>query len=178
MTHEVSKPATASAPSVPDAPGTGAGCCGPGEPGDGLRVPAGVRLVDVRDTPLSVDEVMAAVTHPSCGGVVIFVGLVRDHDGGKGVDALAYSAHPTALDRLRDACEQVAQRAPGVRLGAVHRVGDLTIGDLAVVVGAAAAHRGAAFEAARDLIDTLKATVPIWKQQSFDDGGTEWVGLP
>lgn len=138
----------------------------------------GVVLVGLREGHLSVDEVLDALRDPACGGLCVFVGLVRDHDGGKGVTGLDYSAHPSAVDRLHEACAEVAGRSPGARLAAVHRVGRLEIGDLAVVVGAGSAHRAAAFDAARDLIDTLKSTVPIWKHQSFDDGGTEWVGLP
>ena len=120
-------------------------------------------LVALREAPLSVDEVLDAVRDPASGAVVVFIGVVRDHDHGVGVDALDYSAHPSALDR---------------RLAAVHRIGALTVGDLAVVVAASAPHRGEAFAAARDLIDTLKAEVPIWKHQGFADGSTEWVGLP
>jgi molybdopterin synthase catalytic subunit len=135
-------------------------------------------LVAVRDEPLSVDEIYAAVSDPAAGGVVVFVGAVRDSDGGKAVDRLGYSAHPSALTRLQEVTQQVARRWPVVALAAVHRVGDLEVGDLAVVVGASAAHRGDAFEAARALIDELKATVPIWKHQEFSDGSQEWVGTP
>lgn len=137
-----------------------------------------VRLLDVRDEPLSVDEVYAAVSHAGAGAVVVFVGAVRDTDGGKGVERLGYSAHPTALTRLRDVADAVAHRFPGAVLAAVHRVGDLEIGDLAVVVAASASHRGEAFAAARALIDDLKASVPIWKHQEFSDGSQEWVGTP
>ena len=137
----------------------------------------GVRLVDIRDTPLDVAEVCAALDDPASGGLTVFVGRVRDHDGGTGVTGLGYSAHPSALDRLREVCEQVAERHH-VDVAAVHRVGDLAIGDIAVVVAAAAGQRGDAFTASRDLIDTLKATVPIWKHQRFDDGTDEWDGTP
>lgn len=137
-----------------------------------------VRLLDVRDQPLSVDEVYAAVRDATAGGVVVFVGVVRDSDGGKDVERLGYSAHPTALARLRDVAVSVADRFPVVALAAVHRIGDLDIGDLAVVVGAAAAHRDEAFAASRALIDDLKASVPIWKHQEFADGSQEWVGTP
>ena len=137
-----------------------------------------VRLAAVRETPLSVEEVLAAVAEAAVGGVTLFVGTVRDHDASRAVTALEYSAHPTALDRLRDVVEAVAARHPGVVLAAVHRVGRLAIGDAAVVVAAAAAHRGEAFEASRELIDDLKATVPIWKHQLFADGTQEWVGTP
>ena len=134
-----------------------------------------VRLVDIRDTPLSLDEVYAAVSDPSAGGICVFVGTVRDHDGGQAVSALGYSSHPTAVDRLRDVAERIAGECDVVALAGVHRIGDLDIGDLAVVVGASAAHRADAFEACRRLIDELKTDVPVWKQQTFASGDAEWV---
>jgi molybdopterin synthase catalytic subunit len=137
-----------------------------------------VRLVDLRDTPLSVEEVTGVLDDPTDGGVTVFIGRVRDHDGGKGVSGLDYSAHPSALDRLREVCDRVAERHEVHGIAAVHRVGHLDIGDVAVVVAAAAAHRGQAFDASRDLIDTLKDEVPIWKHQVFGDGTEEWVGAP
>jgi molybdopterin synthase catalytic subunit len=137
-----------------------------------------VRLCDIRETALDVQEVVAALADDASGGLTLFVGAVRDHDGGKGVTGLEYSAHPTALDRLRDVCDEVAQEY-GVRaLAAVHRTGTLRIGDAAVIVATATAHRGDAFEASRALIDRLKRTVPIWKHQVFADGTDEWVGTP
>jgi molybdopterin synthase catalytic subunit len=137
-----------------------------------------VRLVDIRSTALDVAEVLAAVEDAAAGGVTLFVGTVRDHDEAKAVSGLDYSAHPTALDRLRAVVAAVAERHPVTAVAAVHRVGQLAIGDAAVVVAAAAPRRGEAFDAARDLIDDLKATVPIWKHQAFSDGSEEWVGLP
>ena len=89
-----------------------------------------------------------------------------------------YSAHPTALDRLQDVAEQIAKEYDVLAVAAVHRVGRLEIGDAAVMVATAAVHRGEAFEASRALIDELKATVPIWKHQLFEDGSDEWVGTP
>ncbi|MEO7422618.1 MAG: molybdenum cofactor biosynthesis protein MoaE [Ornithinibacter sp.] len=137
-----------------------------------------VALADLRDQPLSVDEVLAAVRHPTCGGIALFVGVVRDHDKGQDVSALDYSAHPSAVEVLRRTCATVAQRTEAVRVAAVHRTGALSVGDLAVVVAASAPHRSQAIDACRDLIDTLKSTTPIWKHQHFDDGSAEWVGLP
>jgi len=137
-----------------------------------------LRLVDLRESPLSVDEVLAAVDDEAAGGVTLFVGRVRDHDHGKGVTGLDYSAHPTALAALHQICDRVAGAHPIHALAAVHRVGHLDIGDIAVIVATAAAHRGQAFDASRDLIDTLKAEVPIWKHQTFTDGTEEWVGSP
>ena len=138
----------------------------------------GVRLADIRAEVLSVDEVLASVADPSAGGHAVFVGTVRDVDDGKGVRALSYSAHPTAAGVLHEVAERVAGRADVVAVAAVHRVGDLAIGDAAVVVAVSCAHRGDAFDACRALIDELKATVPIWKHQLFADGTEEWVGAP
>jgi molybdopterin synthase catalytic subunit len=137
-----------------------------------------LRLIDIRDTPLDVDEVMAALDDATSGGVTVFVGRVRDHDGDHGVTGLEYSAHPGALDKLRDVCAQVAASYDVTALAAVHRTGTLAIGDIAVICATATGHRGESFDATRALIDTLKAEVPIWKHQSFSDGTEEWVGSP
>ena len=137
-----------------------------------------VRLVDLRETPLDVAEVVAALDDDASGGLTLFVGRVRDHDGGKGVDGLDYSAHPTALEKMREICEQVAEKYDVHGIAAVHRVGSLAIGDIAVIVATTTSHRGEAFDASRTLIDTLKAEVPIWKHQRFADGSDEWVGTP
>jgi molybdopterin synthase catalytic subunit len=134
-----------------------------------------IRLAELRDTPLSVEEVYAAVAIPTAGGIAVFAGAVRDHDHGRDVTALSYSAHPSAADQLRKVAEQVAERFDVYAVAAVHRVGDLAIGDLAVVVAVSASHRGTAFDACRALIDDLKATVPIWKHQRFVGGDSEWV---
>ncbi|NHC13288.1 molybdenum cofactor biosynthesis protein MoaE [Motilibacter deserti] len=137
-----------------------------------------VRLVAVRDTPLSVDEVMDAVRHDGAGGIVTFVGAVRDSDGGRAVTGLGYSAHPSAAQALQEVAAEAAA-VPGVRaVAVVHREGDLALGDLAVVAAVAAAHRQQAFAACARLIDELKARAPIWKHQLFADGGEEWVGSP
>jgi molybdopterin synthase catalytic subunit len=140
--------------------------------------PSVVRLVDLRDTPLDVTEVLEAVGGRAVGGIDVFVGTVRDHDHDQGVTGLEYSAHPTALARLQEVVAGVASRYDVLAVAAVHRVGKLAIGDAAVVVATAAVHRGEAFEASRALIDDLKATVPIWKHQLFADGSDEWVGTP
>ncbi|NHA00148.1 molybdenum cofactor biosynthesis protein MoaE [Nocardioides sp. W3-2-3] len=137
-----------------------------------------VRLVAISEEPLSVAGVLDSLEDPTAGGLVLFVGRVRDHDHGQGVTGLSYSAHPSALDRLREVCERVAEEHDVTGVAAVHRVGDLDIGDLAVVVATTAGHRGSSFEASRALIDTLKAEVPIWKHQRFADGSDEWVGSP
>lgn len=136
-----------------------------------------VRLADVRAEPLSVDEVLEAVRDPACGGVVTFVGVVRDHDHGHDVVTLDYTAHPSATDVLHAVCRSVTEAHPGVLVAAVHRVAELAVGDVAVVVAVAAPHRDEAFVAGRELIDRLKHEVPIWKHQRFTDGDDEWVGI-
>ncbi|MFF0296961.1 molybdenum cofactor biosynthesis protein MoaE [Kitasatospora sp. NPDC004614] len=135
-----------------------------------------IRLLAVRETPLSLDEVHAAVGDDAAGGTTLFVGTVRDHDGGKAVTALEYSAHPTAERELRRIAEKVCADFPVRALAAVHRTGRLEIGDVAVIVAVSCPHRGEAFEASRRLIDDLKHEVPIWKHQVFADGEEEWVG--
>jgi molybdopterin synthase catalytic subunit len=135
-----------------------------------------IKLIGIRETPLSVDEVFRAVGDDAAGGMALFVGTVRNHDGGADVDELGYSAHPSAEAEMRRIAEKVVADYPVRALAAVHRVGDLGIGDLAVVVGVSCPHRGEAFEACRKLIDDLKHEVPIWKHQKFSDGTEEWVG--
>jgi len=137
-----------------------------------------VRLIAVRESELSVDEVRAAVADPAAGGIALFAGAVRDTDHERGVTGLSYSAHPSAADELRRVAEVIAEKYPVIGIAAVHRVGDLAIGDLAVVLAVSCPHRAEAFDACRDLIDILKASVPIWKHQRFDDGTAEWVGSP
>ena len=135
-----------------------------------------IRLLGIRETPLSVAEVAAAVADHAAGGTTLFVGTVRDEDHGKKVTRLVYEAHPTAEAELRRVAEKVAADFPVTALAAVHRVGELALGDIAVIVAVAAPHRGEAFQASRRLIDDLKAQVPIWKHQFFADGTSEWVG--
>lgn len=137
-----------------------------------------LRLVQLSDTAIDPAAVVAAVSDARAGGVVSFVGVVRDHDEGRAVTALEYVAHPDALAALRAVAEAVAADLPVLAVAAVHRTGTLCVGDVAVVVAAAAAHRAEAFEATRRLIDELKATVPIWKRQVFAVGASEWVGSP
>jgi len=134
-----------------------------------------IKLAELRDSPLSVAEVTEAVMDPAAGGVAVFAGAVRDNDHGAAVTALSYSAHPTAAAELRKVADRVAAQFDAHAIAAVHRVGDLAIGDLAVVVAVSTRHRAEAFAACRMLIDDLKAGVPIWKHQHFATGVSEWV---
>ena len=137
-----------------------------------------MRLLALRDTPLDVAEVLAAVEDDGAGGVVSFTGVVRRQDGGRSVVELEYEAHPGAEQALRAVAERVVAEVDVIAVAAVHRTGLLAVGDVAVVVAASAAHRGEAFEGARRLIDDLKRDVPVWKRQVFADGAQEWVGTP
>lgn len=137
-----------------------------------------VRVLGIRETPLDIAEVYEAVSDEASGGVAIFVGTVRDHDQGRRVRSLGYRAHPSAEQVLRAVLAEVAARHPVHAVAAVHRVGDLSMGDIAVIVAVACTHRGDALEACRELIDELKSRVPIWKHQLFADGEEEWVGTP
>ncbi len=137
-----------------------------------------IRLLAIQDTPLDVAEVTRAVQDRAAGGTATFVGSVRDHDGGRAVTVLDYSAHPSAQATMRTVADEILARYDVVALAAAHRVGRLEIGDLAVVTSVSCAHRGQAFEACRALIDDLKLRLPIWKHQIFSDGSEEWVGTP
>ena len=137
-----------------------------------------VVLAEIRESPLSVDELLDAVRHPGAGGLATFIGVVRERDHGRGVEALDYTCHPSAPGVLRQVAERVAAGADVIRIGVAHRVGHLGLGDIAVVVAVSAAHRGDALDACHELIDAVKSTVPIWKHQIFEDGSDEWVGTP
>ena len=134
-----------------------------------------IRLTGIRAEPLSVDEARLAVADPAAGGIALFLGTVRDDDHGRQVSRLSYTAHPTAAAELRRVAEKVAAGFPVRGLAAVHRVGDLAIGDLAVVVAVSSPHRAEALACCQVLIDEIKLSVPIWKHQNFTDGSNEWV---
>ncbi|MBY0289014.1 MAG: molybdenum cofactor biosynthesis protein MoaE [Mycobacteriaceae bacterium] len=136
-----------------------------------------VLRAEVSEHSIELTEHEALVAHDAAGAVVGFAGVVRDHDGGRGVIRLEYSAHPTAQQTLADVAAGIAATSHGVRAIAVsHRIGVLDIGDAALVAAVAADHRGAAFEACQRLVDTVKERLPVWKHQFFSDGSEEWVG--
>ncbi len=129
----------------------------------------------VGDAPLSVEAVLDAVRSPSHGGLVVFVGTVRDSSRGLRVTRLDYEAYAEMAEaKMREIAQRLeAEHAP-LRLVMHHRVGDLAIGEIAVIVAAGAPHRDAAFKAARAAIDELKTVVPIWKKEHSDDGAI-WI---
>lgn len=124
-----------------------------------------------------VDKAREQVLTDAMGALVVFDGIVRDHDGGARVLDLDYSAHPSADEEIKKVATSVLAAHPKVRLWCAHRTGLLRIGESAFVVMAAAAHRREAFEAASELADRVKAEVPIWKEQTRADGSAQWVGL-
>ena len=144
------------------------------------REPADVVLrAVVAEHPLDVEEHARLVARSAAGAVVSFSGVVRDHDGGRGVLALEYTSHPSASDVITRVAHQIATAHPDVLALAVsHRIGSLTIGDSALACAVAAAHRTAAFAACAALVDEVKLQLPIWKRQEFTDGTEQWVNSP
>ena len=131
----------------------------------------------LRETPLSLDEVVAAVSGPGRGGVVTFTGAIRDQSQGRTVDHLEYEAYgPMAEAVLAKICAEVEARWPGARAAVTHRTGHLQVGEVAVAIAVAAPHRAEAFAGCRHMIERLKEDVPIWKREVFTDG-SEWVGI-
>ena len=135
------------------------------------------RHVLLSDQALSLDRCTAAVSGPGMGGLVTFTGMVRLHSRGTTIDHLEYEAYaPMAVKVMTQLCDEIEAEVEGVRISVEHRVGHLAIGDVAVVIAAAAPHRAEAFTACRATIDRLKDRVPIWKKEIGVDGA-EWVGL-
>ena len=133
-------------------------------------------VVDIRETPLSVDEVVRNVTRPGAGGISVFLGVVRDESEGRAVTRLDYSAYAGMAKReMQKIVDELEREIEGARLSAIHRVGQLGVGDFAIVCAASAPHRGEAFRACRELIDRIKARVPVWKREWGPDGAA-WVG--
>ncbi len=135
-------------------------------------------LCEISTEPLSVDAHQAAVAGSASGAIVVFSGVVRDHDHGRSVVSLEYVGHPSAAEVLR-ACREEILTDPLVHAVAVsHRIGDLQVGDAALVAAVSAAHRAEAFAACEHLVDIVKRRLPIWKRQVFPDGTDEWVNCP
>ncbi len=132
-------------------------------------------VVQLTRAPLDRDALVAAVSHPSVGGIVVFEGVVRNHARGKQVRYLEYEAYVEMAEQQMREIIVEAQRRWGVeRVAVAHRFGRLEIGEASVIIVVSSSHRGEAFDACRYIIDTLKATVPIWKKEVATDG-EEWV---
>lgn len=147
----------------------------PGTSGGGCQVV----LAEVRGTPVTAAELAGLVAGPDRGAVVTFDGVVRDHDSpGRGaVTLLDYESHPAAGAVIADVVAAVAASSTAAAVAVVHRTGPLQVGDCALAVAVAAAHRQDAFTTAARLVDEVKDRLPVWKHQHFSDGSDEWVGL-
>jgi len=137
-----------------------------------------IALCAITEDEISPGRVRRAVERSAAGGICVFHGVVRDHADGKAVSKLEYEAHESLAEKeMRRVLEEVVAEHPDVSLAAVHRVGSLDVGDVAVCVAVSAAHRDEAFAACRKAIDRIKETVPIWKKEWGDDGEANWVNL-
>jgi molybdopterin synthase catalytic subunit len=135
-------------------------------------------MIELLDGQLSVDRCLDAVRGPGSGGIVIFIGSVRDLSEGKKVERLEYDAYgPMAVAKLEQVMRETRERWPVQKMAIQHRVGRLEIGEDAVVIAVACPHRAEGFQACRYAIDRLKEIVPIWKKE-FGEGGEVWIGGP
>jgi molybdopterin synthase catalytic subunit len=143
------------------------------------REPAGrVVRAEVTEAVLDVASLAREVDDAAAGAVVTFAGVVRDHDRGRAVTGIEYVSHPTAGRVLEEVVSSVAARFPVDAVSVAHRLGELAIGDAALVVAVSAAHRQEAFAAASEMVDEVKHQLPVWKHQHFADGTDEWVACP
>lgn len=133
-------------------------------------------FAEIADSAIDRDALETFVLSSADGALVVFEGVIRDHDHGAAVTSLEYSAHPDAERFLAEVCRDVADTS-GLFVAAAHRVGSLVVGDIALVAAVAAPHRAEAFTTCALLVDRIKSEVPIWKRQHLADGATEWVGL-
>lgn len=132
----------------------------------------------VGEDPVDMAAMLGAVSHPRAGATATFIGVVRNHDGGRDVDYLDYSAHPIANSILKELAEEIAKRDQIHGVFVAHRIGRLQIGDIALAAAVSAEHRAEAFDAVRDLVEEVKKQLPVWKLQQFSDGDQEWSNLP
>ncbi|GAA0272694.1 molybdenum cofactor biosynthesis protein MoaE [Cryptosporangium japonicum] len=141
---------------------------------------AGHRVVvaQVTESPISVAEHEQAVADLAAGAVVGFAGVVRDHDHGRTVTELEYTGHPSAGEVLEKIAAEFAERDGVEAIAVSHRIGPLRLGDTALACAVSTAHRAEAFALCAELVDAVKARIPIWKRQVFEDGTDEWVACP
>ena len=138
-----------------------------------------VAIALLSETPVDPAGVIAAVSKPGNGGIAVFIGTVRDVADGRAVVGLDYSAYREMAEReLATIVAEALKLEDGLDVAAIHRVGSLEIGDVAVAIAAGHAHRAAAFEACRYVIEEIKRRVPVWKAERYADGSDAWVGSP
>ncbi|HEY0510645.1 MAG TPA: molybdenum cofactor biosynthesis protein MoaE [Thermoanaerobaculia bacterium] len=130
---------------------------------------------ELTDDPIATDRVVAAVSGPSRGAVVVFLGTVRDHHAGRPVAKLTYSAYrPMALEGLRRIVDDLEAAHEGLRAAIVHRLGEVPVGEASVAIAIGSPHRAAAYDASRTALERLKAEIPIWKREHYADGEAAW----
>ena len=130
----------------------------------------------VQEQPLDLGTVVDQVRDPAAGAIATFIGTTRDHNRGRDVVHLEYDAYPEMAEaEMAKIAAQVIERHDVARVAMAHRTGHVPIGEASVIIAVSAAHRGAAMDACREAIDTLKQTVPVWKKEVFA-GGEEWIG--
>ena len=134
-----------------------------------------IRLVEIAEIPIGVSALESMVADDRAGAVVTFSGNVRNHDHGREVVRLTYEGHPSAARVLAEVADEIAAKFDLISLAVSHRIGDLAIGDAALVAAVASAHRDEAFRACAALVDLTKEKLPVWKHQIFADGTDEWV---
>src|SRR5262245_17116293 len=133
-------------------------------------------MIRLTHEPIDYLALTEAVRRPGCGGVVLFLGTVRDLTGDEVTTALDYEAYPAMAEKkLAQVEEETRARWPVGDVALVHRLGHLPVSEVSVAVAVSCPHRAQAFEACRYAIDRLKAVVPIWKKENWADGRTEWV---
>lgn len=133
---------------------------------------------EVTDQPLDLARHVEFVSSPECGAIATFIGRVRDHDNGRSVTQLEYSSHPSVGEVLEQVAKEQLDKSGVNRIAVSHRVGSLSIGDDALVAAVSAPHRELAFATIAELVEEVKAQLPIWKKQDFVEGDSEWVNSP
>lgn len=138
-------------------------------------MPAHVHLAAVTDQNLDAEKIKSLVADKTTGAVVVFSGDVRNHDHDRVVVSLTYEAHPSAAEVMESVVRSLAEQLDVTHIAAAHRIGEIPIGESALVVAVGSSHRGDAFSACREIVDQIKLQLPVWKHQHFADGTEEWV---
>ena len=158
--------------------GTGPATPSPDQPNRQLPAPmARVVRAEVTEAPVSVTELADAVQDAAAGAVVTFEGVVRNHDAERAVTGIGYSCHPTAGQVVKQIAQDVAQQGRVRALGVVHRVGDLSVGEVALAVAVSSDHRAEAFAVCSQIVEEVKERLPVWKRQTFTDGSSQWSNI-
>ena len=130
----------------------------------------------ITDAVISADSVLPLVQSPEHGAALIFLGCVRNHNEGRAVSGVHYEAYRDMAERtLREIVEEAAQRMSPVRIAAVHRIGELAVGEASIAIAASSPHRAQAFDGCRYVIEEVKERLSIWKQERYVSGESEWL---